>query len=446
MDRRFEIRKQQLLADCRVPAEVFGGMVRRLKDFAEPFVGSLCRSEQKGHARTYLCGLLSDLQKKNAEAIAYRHDRERMGLQMFIGSSPWDHQPLMEELVRQVAVEIGEADGVLSFDPSAFAKKGNHSVGVQRQWCGRLGKIENCQVGVFMGYASRKEQALVGARLFLPKQWCKDKHRRAECGVPKQVRFRTRHQLALEMLDESAAPLPHAWITGDDEMGRSYAFRRDLADRNEQYLLAIPSNLSIRDLQATPPVYGGRGPRPKTPFQQVRKWAASLPADAWTRLEVRDAEKGPLVVEIVKRSVCGRTDRKRVAPSETLVAVRWQDEERTTKVDYYFSNAPIATPLEEFARVSKAHGRIEQCIKRSKSETGLGQYQVRSWNGWHHHVTLSFVATWFLVHESRRGKKMDAGHHRAADSPRLILVASPTDPVPRSATDRPRPHPLARAK
>jgi SRSO17 transposase len=208
MDRRFETRKRELLEDCQVSPEVFNGMLNRLEKFAEPFIECLDRVKQKEHAKTYFQGLLSDLQKQIAEAIAYRHDQERVGLQLFIGSSPWDHKPLIEVLVNQVGTAIGEADAVISFDPSAFPKKGNKSVGVQRQWCGRLGKVDNCQVGVFMGYASREEQSLVNLRLYLPKQWAKDRARRKECGVPKKIRHQTRYQLALAMLAESGASLP----------------------------------------------------------------------------------------------------------------------------------------------------------------------------------------------------------------------------------------------
>ena len=426
MDRRFETRKRELLEDCQVSPEVFNGMLNRLEEFAEPFIECLGRVEQKEHAKTYFQGLLSDLQKKNAESIAYRHDQERIGLQLFIGSSPWDHKPLIEVLVNQVGAAIGEADAVISFDPSAFPKKGNKSVGVQRQWCGRLGKVDNCQVGVFMGYASREEQSLVNLRLYLPKQWAKDRARRKECGVPKEIRYQTRHQLALAMLAESGASLPHAWITGDDEMGRPYGFRRDLNALGEQYMLAVPSNLLIRDLEADPPTYCGRGPHPKVPFQRVGKWCGSLPEDAWTQLEVRDAEKGPLHVDIVKRSVSGRTEKKKVAPPETLVVIRWRDEEGIQKIDYYMSNAPLTTPLKEFARASKLHTRIEQCIKRSKSEAGLAQYQVRSWNGWHHHIALSLIATWFLVQQARRGKKMDTSDHSTAGPSGSVPAATPT--------------------
>src|SRR5262249_52780579 len=155
----------------------------------------------------------------------YLHDRERQGIQKFIGQVGWDHRPLIAELARQVGRELGQPDGVLVFDPSAFAKQGKKSVGVARQWCGRLGKVEDCQVGVFRGYVSPQGQPLADFRLYLGKEWARDRPRRAEAGVPREVRFATRHELALAMLDEQGPLLPHRWVTGDDEMGRSSHFR-----------------------------------------------------------------------------------------------------------------------------------------------------------------------------------------------------------------------------
>jgi SRSO17 transposase len=228
MERRYDVRMQELAADAVVTADVFAGVLPRIESFVEPFAACLKHSQQRQHAQRYVAGLLSGVRRKNVESIAYHHDDDRQPLQKFIGQRAWDHAPLLVELARQVGREIGESDGVLVFDPSGFPKKGSHSVGVDRQWCGRLGKIDNCQVGVYLGYVSRLEHALVNVRLYLPKTWTKDKSRRKKCGVPKEVRFKTRHAMALEMLDESAAHVPHAWIAGDDEMGRSSAFRAEL--------------------------------------------------------------------------------------------------------------------------------------------------------------------------------------------------------------------------
>jgi SRSO17 transposase len=414
MERRFAARMQEALDGAVVDPRVFCDVQPRLESFLEPFVACLREAEQKVHAGNYVTGLLSDLKRKNAEAVAYLHDQERLPLQKFIGCSPWDHQPLLKELACKVGAGLGEADGVIVFDPSAHPKKGTESVGVQRQWCGRLGKIDNCQVGVYMGYVSRLEQALVDVRLYLPEAWASDKKRRKKAGVPKNVRFQTRHELALGMLDEKGLLLPHSWVTGEDEMGRSTCFRRELRDRSERYLLMVPSNTLVRDLEVEPPPYAGRGPRPQVPFVRVDRWAAAQPAHAWATIEIRPGEKGPLIVEAMKRRVSAKTDRRRAGPEEVLVVFRAKQADGTFKHDYALSSASADTPLPEFARVFNAEHRIEQCLKRAKSDAGLSHYQVRTWRGWYHHQTLSLIATWFLTEEARRGKKMDPSADGAA--------------------------------
>jgi SRSO17 transposase len=413
MERRFRVRLDELLTDAEVPPGLLRGALPRLETFLQPFVATLHVPEQRTNARHYVQGLLSDLKGKDVEAIAYLHDRERQGLQKFIGQVPWDHQPLLGELVRQVADALGEADGVLVFDPSAFPKKGTESVGVQRQWCGRLGKVDNCQVGLYLGYVSRREHALVDVRLYLPREWARRPRRRRKAGVPDTVRFRTRHELILEMLDERGPLLPHAWISGDDELGRSSWFRQELRSRNESYVLAVPSNTAVRDLTAPDPPYAGHGRRPRAPFTRADRWCAALPATAWQTVEVRDGEKGPVTVEAAWALVQARTEGRVSDVAERLVVFRERQGDGTWKHDYVLSNAALGTPLAEFARVFKAQHRVEECLKRAKGEAGLADYQVRTWEGWHHHQTLSLLATWFLTQETRRGKNADAG----ADGP-----------------------------
>ena len=248
-------------------------------------------------------------------------------------------------------------------------------------------------------------------RLYLNKDWAKDKARRKKCGVPSEIHFQTRHALALEMLAEHATTLSHAWIAGDDEMGRSSAFRRDLRALGERYLLAVPSNTLVRDLEAEAPEYAGRGRRPQAPFVRVDRWREALPKDAWTTIDVRDGARGPLVVQGVKVRVQAKSDRRRNGPEEILVILREEQSDGTMKHDYYLSNAASETALPECARVAKAEHRIEECLGRAKSDAGLAQYQVRNWIGWHHHQTLSLLATWFLTQEDRRGKKIHTGSH-----------------------------------
>lgn len=446
MDRRFSVRKDEMLAECDVSPQVFQGMVRRLVTFLEPFVQRMVRPQQRQHALSMVRGLLSDLPRKNVESIAYRDDQDRGQLQHFVGVAEWDHRPLQQELVRQVGGELAQADGVIVFDPSAFPKQGTQSVGVARQWCGRLGKVDNCQVGVYMGYVSREEHALVDLRLYLPEDWARDRARRKRAGVPPSVRFQTRHEQALEMLEENGPHLPHAWVAGDDELGQAAEFRRDLNERGETYLLAVPSNITIRDLEAEPPPYGGRGAVPKRVFEQVRHWCAAREESEWTRVFVRDGEKGPLEVELVTCRVEAKLKRRRMPYEEVLVVIRHVDEQGVRKIDYYLSNAPTDTPPREFARVSKAAHRIEECIKRGKSEAGLADYEVRTWKGWHHHQILSLLACWFLIIESRRGKKMDTGLD-GSSNPRRARVAAPRGlSLRHTDADRPRNKPPSPTK
>jgi len=359
---------------------------------------------------------LSDLGSKDVESIAYLHDRERQGLQKFIGQADWDHQPLLTELARQVGTELGQDDAVLVFDPSAFPKQGKESVGVQRQWCNRLGKIDNCQVGIYLGYVSRSEHALVDVRLYLPKEWARRKRRRPKAGVPAAVRFRTRHELALQMLDERGPLLPHAWISGDDALGRCSWFRQQLRARNERSLLAVPSNTSVRDLTATAPPSAGKDRRRRVPFTSVQAGCAAWPETFWETVEVRDGEKGPLVVQVAWTLVQARTEGRVSDVPEILVVLRERQGDGSYKHDYLLSNAPLTTEVSEFARVFKAQHRIEECLKRAKGEAGLGDYRVRTWSGWHHHQTLALLATGFLTPETRRGKNADAGIDGAAGS------------------------------
>jgi SRSO17 transposase len=414
VERRYEVRLEQMLAQAEIPPEPLHGLFERLEAFVGPYARSPGQPEQRRHAAEYMTGLLSKIERKAGEAIAYLHGQERQGLQKYIGQAPWDHRPLLATLAAEVGRDLGEPDAVLVFDPSAFAKKGDKSVGVARQWCGRLGEVESCQVGVYMAYVARQGHALVDARLYLPKEWAKDRARLIAAGVPKEVRFRTRQELALEMLKECGGRLPHAWVAGDDEMGRPGNFRGKLRECRERYLLGVPSNTLVRDLETTPPEYAGRGRRPMSPFLRLDRWSAALPERAWLVIDVRDGEKGPLVVEAVKRRVQARTATGGTGPEELLLVIRERQSGGTFKHDYYLSNAGPEPPPEELARATKAARRVEECFEQAKGEAGLADHQVRNWVAWHRHQTLSLLATWFLTREARRGKNPDAGPDDAA--------------------------------
>jgi SRSO17 transposase len=243
------------------------------------------------------------------------------------------------------------------------------------------------------------------------------------------VRYRTRHDLALEMLQETGPLLPHGWITGDEEMGRSSRFRAELRRLGERYVLAVPSHTTIRDLEGEVPERGGRGPHRKRKFESVRCWARSLLPGAGWRIEVGAGERGPVVVEVAGTRVVAKTDRGRIGPEELLVVVRNCDGAGEMKHDYDLSNAASQTAPGVLARVIKAGHRVEECLQRGKSEAGLSDYQVRTWSGWYHHQRLSLIAGWFLVQETRRGKKADARADGAAGACRAGVAAAVGVPV-----------------
>src|SRR5438132_2225192 len=304
-------RREDLGSDCLVSPDVFYQMLDRLCAFVVPYQRALETETGQRNVPLYLQGLLSHLPGKNAEDMATFVDIERPILQDFIGTIPWDHRPVVAVLVRQVAERLGEPDGIIAFDPSSFPKRGTHAVGVKRQWCSHRGKVDTCQVGVFMGYVSRHDHALLDFRLSLPEEWARDAQRRQECHVPEDVQYHTRHDQCLEMLDLWGEQVPHGWVTGDDELGRHTRFRQQLRERGERYVLGVPCNTTMRDLEAPLPAYQGRGRPPKAPWQSVTQWRQALPGDAWTHLTVRAGEKGPVEMAMVRRRVQTRIERKR---------------------------------------------------------------------------------------------------------------------------------------
>jgi len=419
MEARDALRKSPLLDECQLTPEMFEQVIPRLYPFMKPFVTSCQGQAAEQHAKTSVWGLWSDVERKNIAAMAYRLGQSRLPLQGFIGWDAWDDDPLRPGLISQVKTHVGQADGVLGCEPSGLPKSGRESVGVARQWCGRLGQVDPCPVAISLGDVSRKGHTLVDTRLDLPKEWTQEKARLDKADVPNARRgFRTRHQLALERLAAYGASLPHRWSAGDDERGRPYWFRRRLAALGEPSLLAVPSHPAIRDLE-TPAASPGKGRRPQRSWHSVEVWSQSLDEAAWRRLDGRDGAQGPLVVEVVKRRGVSRTPRRQQGAEALLAVLRSRDREQdeVVKVDDSLSHAVPETPLGELARVAQAAHRIEACLQRSKSEAGLAEYEGRHWTGWQPPPPLSFLATWFRGRETPRGKKMDACHHTTADSP-----------------------------
>src|SRR5262249_22038484 len=390
-------RREEVLSDCLVAPAIFNQMVERLGEFVVPYQHALETAASGRHVYLYLQGLLSHLERKNAEKIATFIDVERQVIQDFIGTVPWDHRPLVAVLVGQVVEQLGESDGIIAFDPSSFPKRGTHSVGVKRQWCSHRGKVDNCQVGVFMGYVSQHDHVLLDFRLSLPEEWARDEQRRQACHVPSEVGYQTRQEQCLEMLEAWGEQVPHGWVTREGGLGRHTRFRQDLRERGERYVLGVPCTTTLRDLEAPLPEYSGRGRRPKALWQSVTQWRQGLDADAWTSLTVREGEKGPVVIEMVKRRVQTRIERKRTGPEEWLVVTRRPltddrtleprtsrdatDQDARYRYHYYLSptwvsEAELEEPsLAELARAIKAGACIEASFKRGKSEVGMDAYQ-----------------------------------------------------------------------
>jgi SRSO17 transposase len=278
-----------------------------------------------------------------------------------------------------------------------------------------------------MGYVSRHAHAVLDFRLSLPAEWARDEQRRQACHVPEHVAYRTRPEQCLEMLDLWGAQVPHGGVTGDDALGRHTGFRQALREQGERSVLGVPCTTIIRDLEAPLPAYQGRGRRPKAPWHSVSAWRHALAPDGWTRLTGRDGEKGPVELERVTRRVQTRLERKRTGPHEWLVITRHpladegalaghasldaRDQDARYGYRYYLTPTGMAKEdleapsLRELAWVITAGMCIEASFQRGKGEAGMDAYQVRTWEGWHHHMALTLIAVWFLLRETHRGQQ-----------------------------------------
>lgn len=380
----------------RLSVDDVEGLADRLVEFMLPYRERMGWSSQERHLGAFVGGLVGSSERKSVEPIAYAQGVDRRQLQHFVGVSVWDHLPLLDQLREDVAQELGDPEGVLVVDGSAMPKKGTESVGVARQWCGRLGKVENCQIGIYTAYAGRGSCALVDERLYLPRAWSNDPVRRGKAKVPAAVTFQKPWVLADEMLRRLGPRLPHRWVVADTEYGRSSLFRDRLAKRGERYMLEVPSNILVRKV-------GGKGGR-RPEWHRVLEFLKRRPVAAWERFTVRDGQKEP--IEVIALSVRVQTRRRGKPRTETLLAIEaLGSDERWI----FLSNAPLHTPLEEMVKAASRRHLIEEAFENAKGEVGLDHHEVRRWQGWHHHMTAGLIALWFLVREHRRlGKKSAA--------------------------------------
>ena len=420
MEARDPFRKTQLLDACQVAPAMFEQVVPRLDTFMEPLVTIFQGQGDDQHANTSVGGLLSDVERQHIASMASRCGQSRLPLQRFLGSHAWDDEPVRQEWRSPVTPHWGPGDGGLVCDPSGFAKSGCASVGVARQWGGRRGQVDTCQVALEVGDVSRTGHPLVATRLSLPNAWTTDQARLDHAGGPQGERSsRTRHPLAVEMLANNGAGLPPRWRAGDDERGGPAWLRRRLATWGARSLLAVPSHTTRRALEVAAPAASGRGRRPQRPWHSVEGWSQSLAEETGRRLAGRDSATGPLGGEAVQRRVVSRTHRRQPGDEESLGVIRDRDRENPQVVqgDSSRSNAVPETPLGAWARVAKAAQRLDACLQRSTSEAGVAEYAGRHGTGWHQHQTLSFLATGLLVRETERGKTMAPCDDLPADAP-----------------------------
>src|SRR5271157_5395722 len=239
---------QALLDDATLTPARVRNCADRLTGFLQRYLPKFYRVEQRRNATLVIRGLLSGLERKTCEPIAIEAGLPRKPVQFFVGAGTWDDEAVMGELRLHVREELAEPDGVVVIDPSAFPKKGTESCGVARQWCGRLGKVDNCQVGVFLAYAAKGGNAPLDRRLFLPADWASDRQRRQDSHVPAEVIFQESWRIGLSLIDRSRVGLPCGWVAGDDEFGRATEFRAELRSRRLRYVLDVPANTLIRDL------------------------------------------------------------------------------------------------------------------------------------------------------------------------------------------------------
>ncbi len=405
---------QALLEQTEVAPATVNSCSRRLTTFIQRYLPCFSRKEQRDHADTILRGKLTGLQRKTTEPIATQAHEKRRPLQLFVGAGGWSDATVTTELRRHVRAAIADPRGVLILDPSGVAKKGTESCGVQRQWCGNLGKVENCQVGVFLGYATPRGKALVAARLFLPEQRAQDRPHRAKTYVPEEVTYQEKWRIGLDLLRQAGSELPHAWVVGDDEFGRASELRAWLRFERQRYALDVPCNTRIRDFSGRRPA-SRRGGRERLPeWERVDAWADRQPKKRWRYFTIRNGEKGPLRVKALQQWVQTRDEEGRPAGRERLVVIC--SIEKNPRSWYVLSNAPKEVSL---AAIVGAHGerhRIEQLFEEGKQEVGLAHYEVRSWTGWHHHMTLTLLALWFLQLERLQCGEKKSGADGFLDS------------------------------
>ena len=336
------------------------------------------RRDLRHQARGYVRGLLSSVERKNSWQLAEHLGQEKpFGIQRLLSRASWDADALRDELIRYASDHLGSKDAVLIVDETGFLKKGRKSVGVQRQYSGTAGRIENCQIGVFLALSTSKGHALIDRALYLPESWCDDKDRCEEAGVPDDIEFATKPQLAMKMIEHALDEgIKADFVLGDEVYGNDGKFRRFLESRAQAYVLAIRSDQRVW-----------------INFEQKRvdEIFSTIPKKSGFRMNVADGSKGPRLYDFAaaKFGVLTEKDHQR------WLLIRRHPT--TGELAYYLCCASPKVTAKDLARAAGRRWGIEVTFECAKQQTGLDEYEVRNWNGWHRHITLSLLAAMFLT-------------------------------------------------
>jgi SRSO17 transposase len=394
--------------ECNLNTKDVKLFLKELKKYMKLFKPAFMRVEQIQKSLTYMNGLLGNTARKNVEQMALGLGEKVRSLQYFVGQSQWETEPVIAIHQGLIGESLGEEAGVVLIDESSTVKQGIESVGVAAQYCGSVGKIANGQVGVYLGYASRKGYSLIEGQLFMPDQWFEEEHaeQREECGVPEDLVFKTKPEIGLELLKNAIkrGKLPFFWVAADALYGDSPAFRDGVAATGKYYFTAIKENTLIwcTAPKVQVPQSSGHG-RPPTRLRlsdprkhpiPVKQLVKKIQKQDWVRAVIKEGSKGPIVCDFAFLRVT--ESRGRLPAAELWLIIRRNLDDRT-EVKYYFSNAPANTPLNEFVRICGMRWPIETVFEEAKGEVGMDHYEMRSWMGWHHHMLLVCLAHHFLV-------------------------------------------------
>ncbi len=378
------------------------------------------RREQRQWSAEYLRGLLLDIPRKSIEpmvlALHGADGNAIRAMQQFASEGAWNDPVILKRHWSEVEVTLGDEDGVLILDGSDFLKQGKESVGVKRQYCGEVGKRANCQAGVFLGYASHLGYTLVDRRLYLPIEWVEEEtfdERRKKCGVPSDIGFRTKPELGWEMIRAviDDQQLRARWVACDEAFGRDTVFLDHVAGSGLWYFAEVPHDTRVwlERPQTAVPEWSGRGRKPSRArlcagqheAEGVADIAARIPPEQWQRRWVTEGSQGPMVADFCTMRVVAVRDGL-PGPEVGLVLRR---QVSTGELKTYLCNAPATVSSQTLARISGMRWPIETCFEEGKQYLSMGDYEVRSWRGWHHHMTLCILAHFFLVRQQQRLKK-----------------------------------------